>query len=245
MIPIENIEKTFSDLNNLKKAYALYSQSLPKKELTIVQSLLSFLEISIEYYRYLNKSNSSNDGNINVIIKKNYGNILENIENNNNNNSPTGKNNNIMENIGSSNDKLTIDKEINNPHMNNIANTNNINKEKSVSVDSFSQDKAIINPNASAIIEEIKYTNLNRSIAFQFLKDFKDLKLMRPTLKNHRVLNTSLQLNNSKNQNASLNLESVFEDLRRKQKEIPFVKKEIIAVESQNSRLIWKDEREV
>ena len=95
---------------------------------------------------------------------------------------------------------------------------------------------------------EPKYTLLNRSLAYQYVKNFEDFKLLQPkTVKNpnNGKLNGSSIMNTSKIGNISMEQEELIESVRRNQRDAESVKRELKELEEKNARLIWNEEREV
>lgn len=95
---------------------------------------------------------------------------------------------------------------------------------------------------------EPKYTLLNRSLAYQYVKNFEDFKLLQPNIvKNHKngKLNGSSIMNTSKIGNISMEQEELIESVRRNQRDAESVKRELKELEEKNARLIWNEEREV
>ena len=92
--------------------------------------------------------------------------------------------------------------------------------------------------------EKPKYTVLNKSLAFQLVKDFEDLRLLKKyskTHKNNNSFNTSNYINTSRNFSLDQDL---FDTFKRNQQSVGNVKKELIELDAINQKLIWSEERE-
>jgi hypothetical protein len=93
--------------------------------------------------------------------------------------------------------------------------------------------------------ENPQYTLLNRSLAYQFVKNFEDFRLLQPKKIKSPNLNTSSVFSNGKTLNISMDQEVLIENIRRNQKDSETIKKELKEFEEKNAKLIWNEEREV